>query len=229
MKKWLALLMLMAMACMLNFAGCGDDETTDGDVDGDQEAAADGDDDAAVDGDDEAAVDGDDEAAADGDDDAAVDGDDEAVDGDDGPNPPLTGQTGAACADKDECDDPYCVTKEALVSLGLTVEDEITGGYCSALMCQVDGSGETCQADYDFCFSLFPFQGELMKAVGLCARNCSTDADCRADDDQSCWDLSEMVTSGLDQAVYEELYQDQHVCLPDSLIDTIKAALSATE
>ncbi len=96
-------------------------------------------------------------------------------------------------------------------------------------MCQVNGTGETCQADYDFCFSLFPFKGDTFKAVGLCSRMCNTDDDCRADGEQSCWDLSEMVTSGLDQAVYEELYMDEKVCLPDSLIETVKASLAAPD
>lgn len=220
MKKWLPILLMMALACMLAFAGCGD-EDTDGDTDGD-DVTTDGDDETVVDGDDEVVVDGDDEVVVDGDDEVVVDGDDEVV-----ANPPADGETGAACEAKEDCDDAYCVTQTGLADLGLTT-DPIPGGYCSALMCRVDGSGETCLADADFCFSLYPFKGDTFKAVGLCSRMCTSDADCRADGEQSCWDLNEMVDSGLDQAVYDELYKDQYVCLPDSLITVIKASLEAS-
>ncbi len=206
MKKWYALLLIMALACMLAFGGCGSD---DDDVDGDDpDGDADGDD---PDGDD---PDGDD---PDGDDPDGDDPDGDDPDGDD----PETGLAGAACAVNDDCATGFCLTTAVLAALLGQDGLEVPNGYCSALDCGVcdDSTGGACVNA--------GFLGEGYEDFNICLAPCAEDADCRPEDSINCFDPQTWVDDELlDQATADAVFGDLTVCMPDALVAAAAAALA---
>ena len=226
-----------------------DGDATDGDViDGDM---TDGD---AIDGD---TIDGDlpdgdisDGDTSDGDDplDGDVQADGDSPDGDlpdgdisdgdltEGENHsgPAPGAIGAPCTHitaQQDCDSDWCLDKNSISPLLPDYEGEIEGGYCSVLLCQTDGSDNMCtEAMQAYCFSLYPFAGDTFATLGLCARTCSSVADCRPTDDQICFDTTALVDAGMAQALYDQYYPgDPKLCMPASLAQAALDAIGSAD
>ncbi len=144
-----------------------------------------------------------------------------------GPFGPGEGQVGAPCSGNTECVTAYCMTTEALAKFiqGAVVAD----GYCSSLFCALDGSDAACTAEMGgVCFSLFAFLGEgLGEGGGICLRSCEDDRDCRADDDNVCFDVMDLVADGLiSQQTLDLYYADNtRACTPRSVVEAAVAKL----
>lgn len=138
------------------------------------------------------------------------------------------GCIGDPCLTKEECRSDYCMTSENVTAF--IKGADIPGGYCSRLFCAVEGVDSHCTAAMGgICFSLYPFLGPSLGKKGICLAPCETDADCRTEEDQICFDAQSLVEQGLmDASVVETYYATATKgCLPQSVADAAVAKLSA--
>lgn len=111
------------------------------------------------------------------------------------------GWVGNACEQNSDCSPGICVTKEFLENLGLEIDNlEITNGMCTRLWCNSD---ELCGPE-GVCYDASKFAGESIK---LCLRQCRDLADCRWQENYSCYK--------------DDASSEYGVCLPDSIIVAI--------
>ncbi len=136
------------------------------------------------------------------------------------------GHPGAPCEMNSDCVTHYCMTTQLIGTL--IPGTEVPGGYCSELMCPVDGASGLCGADEvgGICFSLFPFVAS-MGELGICLAPCADDRDCRPDEDVICFDATSLVTKGLlAQDMLEQYYPAATAgCLPRSIAEAAEEAL----
>lgn len=129
------------------------------------------------------------------------------------------GQPGAPCAVNADCATNFCMTTETIGTLipGTSVQ----GGYCSELMCPVDGESGLCGSAEigGICFSLVPFVPDWAEN-GICLAPCEEDRDCRPEDDIICFDAQSLVVEGLlEQEVLDRYYPTASAgCLSRSLV-----------
>lgn len=93
--------------------------------------------------------------------------------------PTRTGAVGSGCETDADCTEPAGATCMTMVGGG-GFSYEFPGGYCTA-ECTAGSGSSQCGAGAD-CYSI-GFGGF---GTAFCAKTCSTDADCRADEGYSC-------------------------------------------